>query len=137
TVVWIYQSQGRTDWLLRWGLVAGVVTIAGIVAGAVFGSIESVALGYAIVTVIVLGYPRFAIPGRLIGMRPLDVLRAVGGPLGAAILMAGAMLGLGIVFSRHVSNGVDFVLRALVGFVLYLVICGVLRVRGLEEFRRT
>ncbi len=135
TVVWIYQSQGRSDWLLRWGLVASGVTIAGIVAGAAYGTIESVALGYGFVTVVVLAYPRFAIPGRLIGLRPRDVLGAVGGPLLAALAMSAVIFGLGLVLSTHLSTALDFALRATLGLVLYLILCGAFRVRGLEELR--
>jgi PST family polysaccharide transporter len=136
TTIWIYQARGRTDWLMRWGLVAAAITIAGIALGAVFGTIESVAIGYAVATVLVLAYPRFAVPGRLIGLRVLDVVAVVVGPAAAALTMAATLYGAGLLLSGHVSRGVDLGLRAAVGLVFYLVISGLFKLRGLGELRR-
>lgn len=88
TVGWLYQSQGRVDWMLRWGSVASVLMALGFAVGVWWGSIEAVALAYAIVCLGICAYPQFAIPGRLVGLTPLDVLRAVTKPLMGA---AGAM----------------------------------------------
>jgi PST family polysaccharide transporter len=86
TVGWIYQSQGRTDWMLRWGVVASTITIGAIAVGISFGSIEAVAIAYALVNLVVLSYPLFAVPGRLIGMRFVEVVRAVRPSLGCALV---------------------------------------------------
>lgn len=87
TVGWIYVSQGRTDWLFRWGLVASAAMVSAFAIGIKWG-IEGVALAYAI-TIYALLFFTFAIPGRLIGMRVREVFAAVRGPLSAAFGMAG------------------------------------------------
>lgn len=135
TTVWLYKAYGRTDWLLRWGIVGGTTTIAGIVIGVWLGSIESVAACYAVATVLVLGYPRFAIPGRLIGLRAWEVLRAVSGALVAASLMALGLLALGQMTTRWLSPAADFTVRAMLGGVLYLFLARTGRVAGLLELR--
>jgi PST family polysaccharide transporter len=135
TVAWIYKSAGRTDRMLRWGLVASAVTIAGIVIGVRLGSIESVAACYALATVVVLGYPRFAVAGKLIGLTAFEVFRVVRGALGVALLMAAAVWGLGLVVSARVPAAVDLGLRVLVGVFLYLVAARAFEVRGLSELR--
>jgi PST family polysaccharide transporter len=89
TVGWIYQSQGRTDLMLRWGIVASSLIVAAIGFGVYLGSIESVAIAYALVNLVVLSYPLFSVPGRLIGLVPTEVARAVRGSLGCALFGAG------------------------------------------------
>lgn len=87
TVGWIYRSQGRTDALFRWGLAAGALLIGGIGLGIVYGSIEGVAVGYAVAGV-VLVYHNFSIPGRYIGMRVSEVFAALARTTGCSTLMA-------------------------------------------------
>lgn len=87
TTGWIYLSQGRTGLMFRWGVGAGLALVAGIVGGIWFGTIEAVAIGYAIATGPVLLYPAFTIPGRLIGMSFADVARALLPTLGVAAAM--------------------------------------------------
>jgi O-antigen/teichoic acid export membrane protein len=89
TVGWIYQSQGRTDLMLRWAVVACSLIVIAIGIGVHLGSIEAVASAYAIVNLVVLSYPLFAVPGRLIGLVPSEVARAVQGSFGCAVVGAG------------------------------------------------
>lgn len=100
TVGWIYQSQGRTDWMFRWGLVASVIFVAGIVLGALRGSALDVAWGYAIAALLLVG-PSFAIPGRLIGMRAFEVARAVSGVFACALVAGVAAFGVGFLLPRQ------------------------------------
>ncbi len=88
TVGWIYQSQGRTDWMLRWGIAAGALILASFGAGVWLGSAKAVAGCYAFTTCIVLIYPMFAIPGKLINLTFLEVVTSLSGILGCASLMA-------------------------------------------------
>jgi PST family polysaccharide transporter len=133
TTTWIFKSQGRTDLMFRWGLVAAAVTIGGIVVGVSFGSIESVAIGYGVTHVAVLAYHRYSIPGRLIGLSPGEVLRAVWGSLSCAVVMAAAVFGVGLVLSERLPAGLDLALRTAFGALLYLVLARSLRVRGFTE----
>lgn len=126
TVGYIYQSQGRTDWMLRWGIVASTLMIGSFVVGIYLGSIEAVALCYAIVTVGILSYPQFAVPGRLIGMTVLDVVRAVW-QVAVCALMAALVVWL---LGRHVLHGkspaLNLAVQFPVGVLLYLALARVL-----------
>jgi O-antigen/teichoic acid export membrane protein len=66
TVGLIYQARARTDLLLRWGLGSGLITVTGFVIGLRWGAL-GVAVAYAVVTLL-LAYPLFAIPFRLIDL---------------------------------------------------------------------
>lgn len=86
TTGWIYQSQGRTDWMFRWGIVSGVVTLVAFAVGIRWG-VMGVAVAYATRN-FALTYFNFSIPGRLIDMEFSDVARAVAPAAGHALLMA-------------------------------------------------
>ncbi len=47
TVGWIYQSQGRTDIMFRWGLVSGSIFIISFVVGLRWGAL-GVAVAYTV-----------------------------------------------------------------------------------------
>jgi O-antigen/teichoic acid export membrane protein len=81
----IYQTQGRTDWLFRWGLLSSVIIVAGFAVGISWGA-KGVAVAYAGLEA-PLTYFSFSIPGRLIGMTVADVVKAVWAPLGCALVM--------------------------------------------------
>jgi O-antigen/teichoic acid export membrane protein len=133
TTTWIYTSTGRTDLLLRWNLAGGALLIAAIAVGIRLGSIESVAVAYAVMSVGVLSYPRYAIPGRLIGVRPGEVLAAVRGTLASAAAAAAVAWGLGPLLAPRLSAGLDLAVRAGLCAVGYLVLARLFRVRGYSE----
>jgi PST family polysaccharide transporter len=122
TVGYIYQSQGRTDWMLRWGLVASTLMIASFVVGIYIGSIEAVALCYAIVTVGILSYPQFAVPGRLIGMTVFDVVRAVWQVAVCALIAALVVWLLGHYALRGQSPALTLAAQFPLGVLLYLAL---------------
>ncbi len=134
TVNWIYKACGRTDLMFRWGIVSSIVTVVAIVIGARFGSIEAIALSYGIALVVVLSYPHFAIPGRLIGLSPLEVGRTVVGIAAAALLTGGFTYGLGLVTSS-LAKGIDLAIRMSVAGVVYLTCLKLLRVPVYLELR--
>ena len=49
TTGWIYQSQGRTDWMFRWGLASSAVTLVAFGIGILWG-VTGVATAYAVRT---------------------------------------------------------------------------------------
>jgi O-antigen/teichoic acid export membrane protein len=73
TVGNIYNAKGRADWLFRWGLFATALSVASFFAGLPWG-IRGVALAYMIVNLLLV-YPAFAVPFRLIDLKMSDFLR--------------------------------------------------------------
>jgi O-antigen/teichoic acid export membrane protein len=63
----IFQAKGRTDLMLRCGLLTLLVTGAGFLIGVRFGTL-GVAVSYAISYLLLLVYPLFALPLRTIGL---------------------------------------------------------------------
>jgi O-antigen/teichoic acid export membrane protein len=85
TVGSIYYAKGRTDWLFRWGLLATTASVAAFFAGLPWG-IRGVAVAYLIVNLL-MAYPAFAIPFRLIDLKMSDFLRPLWPILGITVTM--------------------------------------------------
>ena len=134
TVGWIYRSQGRTDWMFRWGLFVGSLGIFSFVIGIYLGTVEAVALCYAIVNVILL-YWNIAIPGRLIDMRFQEAVRTVSGIFGCTFIMAGAVWMLGQVLPNNWSHWAYLVVQSLFGVLVYGVLIHLFRIQAYAELR--
>ena len=100
---WLYLSQGRTDCMLRWGVARTSVVVAAIVLGLVLGSIEMVALCYAVANLLLL-YPDIIFPGRLVGMSFRDVFGTVARPLFGSATMGLAVFGLGLAVADSMAG---------------------------------
>jgi PST family polysaccharide transporter len=85
TVGSIYQAKGRTDLMFRWILCAGPSIILAFVVGLRWG-IVGVTICYAIASV-VLAYPNFAIPFRLINLSMVNLWWAIRKPLLNSVVM--------------------------------------------------
>ncbi|MBV8866683.1 MAG: MOP flippase family protein, partial [Acidobacteriaceae bacterium] len=75
TVGQIYMATGRTDLMFRWGLFASPITVLSFVVGLPWG-VKGVAISYAVSTVLI-AYPVFLIPARLIDLHLFDLWREV------------------------------------------------------------
>ncbi|QBI20295.1 lipopolysaccharide biosynthesis protein [Egibacter rhizosphaerae] len=135
TVSALYQAKGRTDWLLRFGVVAGVVYVLGYVIGARWG-LMGVAVGYT-VAVLVLTYPAFAIPFRLIGASTRAYARVVAPFAVGAILASAAARGtLELLATMNVIEPVALALAAPAGLVPYALLLWLLRPGGVDDAAR-
>jgi PST family polysaccharide transporter len=134
TVGWIYQSQGRTDWMFRWGIFAGTMGIASFVLGVYIGTIEAVAWCYAVVNALLL-YWNFAIPGKLIDMTFADVVRAVVGIFGCAFGMGVVVWGLGRTLPLGWPHWTYLAIQAPVGILTYLGLISLFRIEAYRELR--
>lgn len=128
---WIYQSQGRTDWMLRWGMITCAATLAAFGVGLHWGAL-GVTLAYAIVSVLFV-YPGITIPGRLIGMSFSDVARAVREPSLAAVSMGLVVWGCRYLVPAGLPAVVQLLALAAVGVVAYGVALRLLGVNGYRE----
>jgi PST family polysaccharide transporter len=86
----IYFAKGRTDWMLRWGLLSAVVVIPSFFLGLNWG-ISGIAWAYLIANVLLL-YPALAIPFHLIELRMNTFLKPLLPILGCSLLMLCVLL---------------------------------------------
>jgi O-antigen/teichoic acid export membrane protein len=119
TVGVIYTAKGRTDWMLRWSILAGVVVMAAFVVGLRWGTI-GVAAAYA-ATSLILFYPSFAIPFRLISLPVRDLFVVLWRPFASGLLMLVAVLGLIVALPAGTRIGV-LATAVPVGIVVYLMV---------------
>lgn len=130
TAGWIYSAQGRTDWLLLWGLASGALIMGGIVVGVAIGTPLAVAISFAVVSGAIHIYPQFTIPGKLIGMGLRDVLRSVSGIFTCSAIMAGGVWLFGRMLPDTMGPVARLALQVPVGMVIYGLLAYALRIRS-------
>ena len=112
----IYTAKGRTDLLLRWGLIASTVFVAGFALGLPWG-IVGVASSYAITTALLI-VPVFVVPFRLAGI----TLGALWAAVWPALKCSAAMLAV-VAVARQFTAGMgplpQLLLCTLVGAAVY------------------
>jgi PST family polysaccharide transporter len=116
TVGNIYYAKGRTDWLFRWGLFATAISVGSFFAGLPWG-IRGVAIAYLIVNLLLV-YPAFAVPFRLIDMKMKDFLRPLWPILGFSMMMLVAVRILGFLL-RFEKPAAQLATLVPVGVLLY------------------
>ncbi len=89
-IIFLYRSA--TGLLMRWGIAATSVNLICFVIGAKWGAL-GVAWAY-LVAALILFYPSWYIPGRLINLKPSAVIKSLAGVTSIAFLMVLALLGL-------------------------------------------
>ena len=89
TASWIFSSQGRTDWLFRWGSFTAAVTIASFFIGLPWGTL-GVATA-ASVWCVIPSVPLFFVVRMMIDLSVADVVEAL---FGAASIASAAMCGI-------------------------------------------
>jgi PST family polysaccharide transporter len=75
TIGQVYTAKGRTEIMLWWGIASSLLYVVSFIVGLPFG-IRGIAMSYAIMVLLLL-YPTFAIPFRLIDLRVRDLARAL------------------------------------------------------------
>jgi O-antigen/teichoic acid export membrane protein len=114
----LYMATGRTDLMFRWGLFASPVVVVSFLIGLPFG-VNGVAIAYAIATVLII-YPSFLIPLRLIELPVGTLYRAVQ-PIAIAALLMFAAVWATDRFSRIGSAPYRLALCIAVGVIAYAV----------------
>ena len=132
TVGWIYQSQGRTDWMVRWGILAATLTVLSFGVGIWLGSIVTVAWCYTIYNFLLL-YWNFAIPGKLIGMAFLDVVNAVRQVLICAALMALCVWLIGLAIPAGSPSWLFLAIQIPAGIAIYIAALSVFRIAAFQD----
>jgi O-antigen/teichoic acid export membrane protein len=140
TTGWLYQSQGRTDLLFRWGVVFSALLVGAFAIGIQWGA-KGVATAYAVSTWLLL-YPAFAIPGRLVRMRFREVAAALRGPLLAALAMAAVVWVVGEALPAHWPPAAILLVELATGVAVYgglvhlFVLGPYVELKGLARERR-
>lgn len=117
TVGAIYQAKGYTGWMLYWGIGSGLLIFLAFIIGLQWG-VVGVAAAYAIVSII-LTYPGFAIPFKLIDLPVFNLGYVLWQPLLGSSLMAITLLIIRAILPDHFSNGLTFGILVLVGAITY------------------
>lgn len=122
TVGWIYQSQGRTDTMFRWGIFSSIIIITAFILGLRW-NIEGVAVSYMIAGLL-LAYPSFAIPFKLIDLKFSYFVKQFKSIFLATTGMGGILFLLGIFMENTLRIGDLIVLLSavIVGIISYVSI---------------
>jgi PST family polysaccharide transporter len=134
TVGWIYTSQGRTDTMMRWGLVAGAVRLAAILIGLRWG-IVGVAAAWVASGYLVLWYPSWTIAGRLIGLRWFRMVRELSGNFACGLAMTAAVYALGLAVPGHWPLGQLLLAQVGVGAMVYIGLILIFQRGTINELR--
>lgn len=118
TVGAIYLAKGRTDYMLRWGIVTGILAMVAFAIGLPWG-VRGVAVAYALATAICL-IPNCVIPFRLIQLRIGELRSALLRPFICSAAMFMALVGLQVLLPLHLSSGSILGILVLVGLSFYL-----------------
>ena len=134
TTQWIFSSQGRVDWLFRWGLVSATTVMIAFVIGLPWG-VRGISVAYS-VWCIVMMVPLFIVAGRLIDLRFREVARAC---LGVSV--AAAVMGLLVWLTQRalpasLGHGIHLLVGITSGFVFYLIAIHLLAPAPYREVRR-
>ena len=131
-VGWIYMSQGHTGLMFKWGLFASSSIIISFVIGVYLGSIETVAWSYLVVNLLLM-YPSISIPGRLIQMKFLDVLKTVYKTLLAITIMSIVVELVGYFVLSGLSIWLVFMVKVIAGLLSYIAAIFIIRHEVLTE----
>ena len=126
----LFLSQGRADLQFRLGLVSKPLTLIAIVIGLQWG-VLGVALGYAAASWL-MSYPIFYFAGRLVNLTYGELLRTLGGTFGCAVLMAGAVYGLGWILPASWPGWLQLTVQVASGAALYWLL---IHSFGLKTYR--
>lgn len=133
TTGWIFQSQGRTDLMFKWGLISAAVSTIAFVIGIQWGLL-GIALAYVIRSYI-LWYPAITIPGRLINLTFGEFIRNLGTIFGSSIFMACIVWLLGLFLAGVWSNLAILVVQLLLGILIYSALAYILRFVEFDDLR--
>jgi len=122
TVGWLFQSQGRTDILLKWGIFSAAVC-AGAFGIGLLWSAEGVAVAYLIVELLLL-WPTLWLAFRLIDLKVFRFMRSLFTIALATAGMAVVTLGVRLALEKLVKAGdlVTLLVSAVVGTVTFVLL---------------
>jgi O-antigen/teichoic acid export membrane protein len=134
TVGWIYFSQSRTGLYFGMGLVASGVYALAFFIGIRWG-IMGVAWSYVIGN-LVLWYPCWAIPGRLIGITFREMIRSLSPAFFCALVMGVVVWAVGGGLPVSMAHWQYLAIQVPLGVLFYLTLVARLRLDSWQEGRQ-
>jgi O-antigen/teichoic acid export membrane protein len=134
TLGWIYTSQGRTDIMFKWGMLSGFIYIISFVIGIHWGII-GIATAYVLSGYLILWYPAWAIPGRLINLRFGEMLKNLAGPFYCTMLMGTTMLLMHLVIPSTWPHGSYLAVQLPFGILVYYLCIKGFRLTAYNELK--
>jgi len=120
TVGSIYLAKGRTNWMFRWGIFSSIIVVSAIFIGLQWG-INGVAVCYALATLVIV-YPSFAIPFRLIDLKFIDFLSNLKEETVTSLIMfVIVMIVVTIMRNYQYPNKIILIDGIIIGILCYLV----------------
>jgi PST family polysaccharide transporter len=130
----IYQAKGKTDWMFRWGVISGVIYISGFIIGLNWGVI-GVAVSYLISSIILL-YPVFAIPFKLIELKFLNFIKVFTYVFSFSLIM-GIIVIIGKDFLIVGFNSTtQLIVLAVLGVIIYTLLNILFNKKGIFEIKK-
>ena len=131
TVGTIYQAKGRADWMFKWGIFAGIVSVLAFIVGLGWG-ILGVAAAYTLTNLLILAYPNFAIPFKLIDLSMPRFLQSLWRQFICSLIMLGAILSIKF-FLQGLSSAWILGILVPVGATVYLLSSWLINRQQLQE----
>jgi O-antigen/teichoic acid export membrane protein len=131
TTGWLFQSQGRTDILFRWGVLAGVANILFIVVGLHWGAF-GVAIAYT-ARVYLLWFWLISIAGGLVGLSFSEYFANLRPIFAAGLAMASALYVFDHCCLAHLAQHQRLLLLAFLGPILYAGALALIHIGPLRE----
>jgi len=135
TVGWIYNSQGRTDLQFKWGMFSAAVRIIAFTIGLHWGII-GVASAYVISGYVILWYPAWTIPGKLINLSFFEMLKNLSSVFYCAVAMGIAIWGSGLIFSGDSPYWMRLAVQVPFGVIVYFILVHVFRLKAYIDIRQ-
>lgn len=135
TVGSLYQIKNRTDLLFYWGVGSSLMILLGFLVGLHWGVI-GMAAAYAAVNLLLV-YPNFAVPFRLIGMKTGDLFRHLAAPMLSSGLMLVVLVPVARWLPRTGTEALSLTAIFLVGTGCYCIVSWMTSKQRIHEVIRT
>ncbi|MHC4081909.1 MAG: MOP flippase family protein [Planctomycetota bacterium] len=129
----LYMSQGRSDLMFRVGAIVGLLGVAAMAVGLMWGLI-GVALAYTVYATLA-AWPQMHIAVGLVGLRVRDVVRGLAGTFGCALLMGVAVQAIGLFMGPQWPPAWSLAVKVTLGVSVYGLLVVGLRSQAYRDVR--
>lgn len=129
----LYMSQGRADLMFRVGAIVGVLSVAAMTVGLLWG-LTGVAVAYTVYAALA-AWPQMHVAVGLVGLRVRDVARGVAPTLGCAVLMGLVVWALGLVMTTQWPAAWSLAVKVTAGMAVYGLLVVGLRTQAYRDIR--